>query len=64
MRSFISLCFAATLALAAACEDESPVEEAAEEVGLAEESTAEEVGEEVEEAAEEIGEDIEEAVEE
>ena len=60
MRSIITLCFAATLTFAAACEDESPVEEAAEEVGLSDESTGEEVGEEIEEAAEEVGEAAEE----
>lgn len=61
MRSIITLCFiAATTFAAAGCEDESPVEEAAEEVGLQEESTAEEVGEEVEEAAEEVSEAAEE----
>jgi hypothetical protein len=60
MRSIITLCFIAATAFATGCEDESPIEEGAEEVGLQEESAAEEVGEEIEEAAEEVEEAAEE----
>lgn len=54
MRTLISLFFIATTTVAAfGCEDESPVEEAAEEVGVNDESALEEAGEDIEEAAEE-----------